>query len=130
MRISNRIFDPNAGGDVEANLQIAEDGLYVFGPNGKRLQFWRYDEIVNASAFAEDDDRVLVQRGRPEIRLTLADDSIYRTIAVQAPQLRRLPQRLLETIWRGVPEEIQVGLFLGAAVLAFLAYRAVAALFD
>lgn len=129
MRFSNRIYDPNAGGDVDANLQIAEDGLYVFGQNGKQLQFWRYDEIVNAFATRADNDRVLARRGRPEIALTVGDSATYRAIADRAPQLRRLPRRLLWTVWQGVPEEGQIGLLVFAAFIAFFAYRKIAALF-
>jgi len=106
------IYDPNAGGDVAANLQLAEDGLYGFDVRGRKLQRWAYSEIEHAFAANARSDHVLIRRGRPEIRLHLEEAAVYESLALRAPQLR--PRRSLSflALWAGVPEQAQTTVLL------------------
>ncbi|WP_395019551.1 hypothetical protein [Dongia sp.] len=100
----SRIFDPNAGRDVEVTLQAAEDGLYIFGSNRRRLHRWPYDEIVNATSKHAGWEQTLVLRNRREIRLTVDDPASYDEIVPAAPQLRRpsLASRISDVAMRQI----------------------------
>jgi hypothetical protein len=108
----NLIYDPNAGGDVEANLNFEADGLTVFGPTGRKLHHWRYSEIVHAFPKRQGMNEVLIHPSRPELRLRVGHAATYDAIAERAPQLRR---RAIIT-WQGVmalvPDEFHYVLFL------------------
>jgi hypothetical protein len=71
------IYDPNAGGNVEANLNFETNGLTVFGPHGRKLQHWPYREIIHAFPKWEGLDRYLAHASRPEIRLQVGDSAVY-----------------------------------------------------
>ena len=124
------IYDPNAGGDVAANVVIADDGLYVFNAGGRRLQHWPYEEIAHAFPAGEGMNHVLVRHGRPEIRLNVAEGAVYDGIARRAPQLR--PRSLLSfaKIWSGVPDEAQMVIVIAIFALPVLLYYSVTSWFD
>ena len=118
------IYDPNAGGDVEARLDFASEGLTVFDPRGRKLQHWPYAEIIHAFAADARRDRVLAHASRPEIHLHVRDDTVYAAIRERAPQLRRL-RRGWRTFWttlEGMPDEGRFGLIVLAGIAAFGIY--------
>jgi hypothetical protein len=127
---SSLIHDPKVGGNVEVQLQIAGDGLYIFDRGGKRLHFWPYAEIINAIPANGEMDHVLAHHTRRDITLTVGDDSSYATIAIRARQLRRPRERLLRRIWEGVPEQVQGGPILLAFVFVLMGVSWVMGLFD
>ena len=125
------IYDPNAGGDVEANLNFEADGLTVFGPTGRKLQYWPYGEIIHAFPKAERKDAVLAHLSRPELRLRVRNDVVYDAIRERAPQLRR---RGFGWGWfwstlAGMPHEARYGLYLLAGIVIFTIYHFVAGWF-
>jgi hypothetical protein len=127
------IFDPEAGDNVEANLQIAEDALYVFGRSGKQIQRWQYDELANAFAAHEKMDRVLIRRGRPEIRLRLTESGAYDLVQQRSPQLRRRRRGFgisFGEIWQGVPGEGQIGLIIGVCSGVYFLYHWISGWFE
>jgi hypothetical protein len=104
------IYDPNAGGDVAANVEVAEDGIYVFNERGRRLQHWPYPEIANA--FASGAANVLIRRHRPEIRLHVDEAALYDDIVKRAPHLRRRSLISFAVLWTGMPDKVQTVLVL------------------
>jgi hypothetical protein len=129
---SSLIYDPNAGGDVEANLNFEADGLTVFGPTGRKLQHWPYSEIVHAFPKGSGSDAVLTHIGRPEVRLRVRAEGIYDAIQERAPQLRRrgFGWRWFWSTLGGMPNEAQVGLYLFAGVVIFTIYHFVTSWFE
>jgi hypothetical protein len=119
------VFDPNAGGDVEAHLDFEADGLTIFGPGGRKLQHWPYGEIMHALPEAERKDGYLAHPNRPEIRLQVRSDPVYDAIRARSPQLRR---RRFGWWWfwstlQGMPHDAQLGLYLLAAIVIFTIYH-------
>ena len=106
------IYDPNAGGDVEANLNFEADGVTVFGPTGRKLHHWRYSEIVHAFPRGEGMNEILIHPSRPELRLRVQNGAVYDEIAARAPQLRRRSFIPWQEIWEAVPAEFHYVLFL------------------
>jgi hypothetical protein len=126
------IYDPNAGGDVEANLNFEAEGLTVFGPTGRKLQHWHYTEIIHAFPKGSGSDAVLAHTGRPEVRLRVRSEGIYDAIQERAPQLRR---RGFGWGWfwgalGGMPSEAQLGLYALAGIVIFTIYRFVSGWFE
>jgi hypothetical protein len=125
----SRIHDPNAGGDLEVDLQAAGDGLYIFDRRENRLHFWPYAEIIDAGR-----SFVLAHQSHPDLRLTVADHAQYQAIAVRAPQLPQPPERLTSrkeeqrlldtTVWSGMSGRtffmILLGLLAISAIGTFL----------
>jgi hypothetical protein len=118
------IYDPNAGGDVAANLDFAEDGLIVFDRRGRTLQRWPYGEIIHAFAPGEHRDTVLAHRSRPEIRLQVRDATVYKAIRMRAPQLRpaRRGWKNFFFIIEGMPGEAQLGIYILVGSVIFGVY--------
>lgn len=110
---SSLIYDPNAGGDVEANLNFEADGLTVFGPTGRRLHHWRYSEIVHAFPRRQGKDAYLIHPSRPELRLQVRNGAVYDAIAARAPQLRRRSVISWHAVWESLPEEFHFVLLFG-----------------
>jgi hypothetical protein len=127
---SSLIHDPNAGGDVEVQLQIAGDGLYIFDRGGKRLNFWPYADMINAIPANGEMDHVLAHHTRRDITLTVGDDGSYATIAIRAPQLRQPRERLLRRVWEGVPEQVRGAPILLAFVFVLMGVSWAIDLFD
>jgi hypothetical protein len=126
------IYDPNAGSDVAANLDFAADGLTVFGGNGRKLQHWPYAEIVHAYPSGASKDEFLAHTSRPEIRLQVRNEAIYKAIRERAPQLRPL-RRGWRTFWKtmeGMPNEARLGIVVLVGVVVFAIYRFAAGVFD
>lgn len=128
----NLIYDPNAGGDVEANLNFEADGLTVFGPTGRKLQHWPYTEIIHAFPKGSGSEAVLAHTGRPEVRLRVHNEGIYDAIQARAPQLRRrgFGWGWFWSAWRGIPDEVQFGLYLVAGIAIISIYRFVSGWFE
>jgi hypothetical protein len=122
------IYDPSAGGDVVANLDFAEDSLIVFDRRGRTLQRWPYGEIIHTFAPGEHRDSVLAHRSRPEIRLQVGDEAVYKAIRAQAPQLRPLRRgwKNFFFVMQGMPGEAQLGICLLAAFAIFGIYSSIA----
>jgi hypothetical protein len=119
------IYNPNAGGDVPANVDVADDGVYVFDERGRRLQHWPYAEIANA--FTSGAVTVLIRRDRPEIRLRIDEAALYDAIATRSPQLRRRSLISFAMLWGAVPEEAQIAVIVFVVVgLPVLLYSLVA----
>ena len=126
------VHDPNDGGDVEANLDFAADGLTIYNRTGRKLQHWPYDEIIHAFAEGAGPVEILAHSSRPEIHLQVPDDSAYRAIRERAPQLRP-PQTGWKSILRtmdGMPQDAKLGLVLLAGFVAFSIYSLAAGLFE
>ena len=132
MSTQTLIYDPNAGGDVTANLNFEADGLTVFGPNGRKLQHWPYSEIVHAFPKDQRKDEYLAHVARPEIRLQVRLDAEYDAIAARAPQLRRRrwAAKLFWGVMHGLPQEAQFGIYVLGAIVIFTIYRLIAGLFE
>lgn len=126
------IYDPNSGGDVEANLNFEADGLTVFGPTGRRLHHWPYREIIHAFPKVERMDAVLAHPSRPELRLRLGNEAIYDQIQQRAPQLRRrgFGWRWFWSTLDGLPHDAQLGVYLLAGIVLFSVYGFVAGWFE
>jgi hypothetical protein len=122
------MFDPKSGGDVEANLDFAADGLVVFDRSGRTLQRWPYGEIIHAFAPGDRRDDVLAQASRPEIQMQVRNDAVYEAIRARAPQLRRLRRgwRTFFFIVEGMPHDAQVGVYLFGALVLFGIYGYIA----
>ena len=121
---ANMIYDPLAGDDVVANLQLAEDGLYIFRESGKRLQHWRYDEIAHAFEPRDGNDTVLIHRARPEIRLTMNELPMYDAIVTRAPQLRSRSVHSVRNAWNAVPDQSKLAVFiLVFSAILFVLYQ-------
>jgi hypothetical protein len=125
------IYDPNAGGNVPANLDFAADGLTVFNAQGRKLQHWPYAEIVHAYPPDAGKDAILAHAGRLEIQLQVRDDVVYAAIRARAPQLRPLRRgwKSFWTVMRGMPEQAQFGIIALIALVAFTVYSFVKGLF-
>jgi hypothetical protein len=126
------IHDPNAGEDVEANLDFAADGLTIFNRAGRKLQHWPYDEIIHAFAAGAGPVEVLAHSSRPEIHLQVPDDPVYRATRERAPQLRP-PQVGLRSFLRtmdGMPQDAKLGLVLLAGFVSFTIYSLAAGWFE
>jgi hypothetical protein len=115
------IFDKNAGGNVEASLDFAADGLIIFGPQGRKLQHWPYAEIMHAFPARERREPFLAHPSRPEIHLEVRDGAVYDAIRERASQLRpwRRGWKGLGMIMEGLPHEAQLGVWLLFALVAF-----------
>jgi hypothetical protein len=81
------IHEPD-GGDTEVNLQVAEDGLYIFDRDGRRLHSWPYAELMDTGRA-----RAVAQNRRPDVTLIMGNALTYREIAQRAPQLPQPPER-------------------------------------
>jgi hypothetical protein len=85
--LRNTIYDPNAAGDVEAVVQLTDSELLIFNTGEKLLGRWPYAALRHAFALHDGKVQVLQKAHEASIRLTIADQGLYETIARRAPQL-------------------------------------------